>query len=302
MANVTTQLQGLKFGRNYSLSVETGFGNTVTIAPPFTLELDITRNTMAGANVCHLRIYNLGVFTRESLAFNAFNQTEFRSLQLQAGYGSQLSTIFYGNVTQCWSVREKVNFITEIECYDGGFAIINAPTNWAGASFDAGTPMQVVIETLMNALPNVTIGAIGDFSSLPPLLKYTTYSGNPAKILFDITGGAFFIDNSKAFCLAPDEYVVAESEGSAILISDATGLLNTPVREQSLIRFEMLFEPTLNIGSLADVQSKTFPAVNGQYKITAIKHRGIISSTVCGNLVTFAEMNASKSNVPVSPL
>lgn len=293
--------QYLKFGRNYQLSVETGKSGiaqtreTITVTLPFSIEIDITRNTLAGANVCHLRIYNLSSFTREQLAFNSFNTSDYRQLRLDAGYGTKLATVFFGNVTQCWSVREGVNFITEIECYDGGFALVNGEVNWDGATFPVGTPMTTVIATLMKALPNVTIGAIGDFSDT--LVRQTTYSGNPAQILSDITGGAFFIDAGKAYALKPNEYISGNTR--ALLINDSTGLLNTPVREQSIIRFEMLFEPGANIGTLVELDSLTNPATNGKYKLTAIKHRGIISPAVAGKMITIMEMNSSKENVPV---
>ncbi len=292
----------LKFGRNYELSVETGIDSatgsrrTVTITLPFTVEIDITRNTLAGANVCHLRIYNLARQAREDIVFNAFNTSDYRQVRLLAGYGANLSTAFVGNVTQCWSVREGTNFITELESYDGGFAIVNGENTWAGASFNAGTPQNIVIATLMKALPNVTPGAIGAFNEAIP--KDVTYSGNPAQILTDITGGAFFIDSGKAYVLKPNEYIQANNV--ALVVNDATGLLNTPVREQSMLRFEMLFEPSMSIGTLIQLASGTFPDVNGYYKVTSVKHRGIISPVVGGKMTTIVEMNSSKENIPVT--
>ena len=49
-----------KFGRNYLLTVQDDVGvllSTVTL--PITIEFDITRNTLASANVCQIRLYNL---------------------------------------------------------------------------------------------------------------------------------------------------------------------------------------------------------------------------------------------------
>lgn len=288
----------MKLGRNYELKVETLSGDTLTIMLPFTMEMDITRNTLSSANVCQVRLYNLSELNRNQIFFNAFNQSKFRSIILKAGYGTNLSTVFTGNISQAWSVREGVNFITQIECYDGGFAFVNGNVDIA---FPAGTPLKTVITTLMTQLPGVTVGAVGNFSGV--LNRGNTYSGNPAQILFELTGGAFFIDNGKAYALQSDEYVPQVGTNALsqpiITVNAETGLLNTPVLEQTIVRFEMLFEPSLNVGRLVNLQSTTNRNLNGIYKITAVKHRGMISGTVSGSLTTIGEFINSKENVPV---
>lgn len=288
----------IKFGRNYELKVETLSGSTLTIGLPFTCEFDITRNTLSSANVCQVRLYNLSELNRNQIYFNAFNQSKFRSIILKAGYGDTLTTVFTGNISQAWSVREGVNFITQIECYDGGFAFVNGNVDIA---FPAGTPLTTVIATLMAQLPNISIGAIGNFTGV--LNRGNTYSGNPAQLLFELTGGAFFVDNGKAYALQSDEFVpqlgAAAQSQPIVVVNDQTGLLNTPVLEQTIVRFEMLFEPSLNIGRLVSLQSTTNKNLNGIYKITSVKHRGIISSVVSGNLITIGEFINSKENVPV---
>lgn len=288
----------MKFGRNYELKVETISGDTLTIALPFTVEIDITRNTLSSANVCQIRLYNLSELNRNQIFFNAFNQSKFRSILLKAGYGTNLSTIFTGNISQAWSVREGVNFITQIECYDGGFAFVNGNVDIA---FPAGTPLQTVITTIMNQLPGVSVGAVGNFAGF--LNRGNTYSGNPAQLLFEITGGAFYIDNGKAYALQSDEYIPqvgGTAQGQPIIVvNDDTGLLGTPVLEQTIIRFDMLFEPGLNVGRLVSLLSTTNPNLNGIYKVTSVKHRGVISGTVSGTMITTGEFINSKENIPV---
>src|ERR1017187_1050595 len=95
-----------KFGRNYILTVETQNNDLLIIQPPFTVEFDITRNTLTSANVCSIRIYNLSQNNRNKIRFNIMDTGDFRSVQLQAGYGTNLPIIFSGNITQAWSVRE----------------------------------------------------------------------------------------------------------------------------------------------------------------------------------------------------
>ena len=84
------------------------------------------------------------------------------------------------------------------------------------------------------------------------LTQSRTYSGNIAHILTEESGGAFFIDAGKAYLLKNEEHVVATLP--AIVVNASTGLLNTPVLEETMGRFEMIFEPTLNIGTLVTVR------------------------------------------------
>lgn len=300
-------MSNTKFGRNYQLSIQLPSllpgvelpgaaslpTSTLIIKPPLTIEFDITRHSLASANTCQVRIYNLSRDSASQIYFNSFNNQDFRIIQLQAGYGTNLSTIFTGNITQAWSVREGVNFITQIECYDGGWSLVNANIN---LSFVAGTPYQVIIETIMNSIPNVGFGACSVF--LGATSKGETYSGNPKDILTQLTGGAFYIDKGKAYCITSGQYV-QYTDSLFIEINSSTGLLNTPILEQSMLRFELLFSPELNVNDLINLTSTTEPILNGHYIVTSVKHRGIISQAVCGSLITEVELLIPKSAVPV---
>jgi hypothetical protein len=291
-----------KFGRNYILLVQLQDGSTLTIQPPFTVEFDITRNILTSANVCSIRIYNLGVINRNQIEFNIYNQTEFRAVQLLAGYGNTLATIFHGNITQAWSVREGVNFITQIECFDGGFAYNNAQQNF---QFPAGTPNQVVIETLVANLGihKVMTGAIGNFPGTTQRAK--SYSGSTTNLLSTLTGGGFFIDNSYANCLGNSECL----QGNIPLINSQSGLLGTPVREQNILTFDILFEPRVQAGQIIELESLTATqatiqtpkqAINGFYKISSVKHRGMISEAVCGDAITTLGMLVNPNGTPLT--
>lgn len=289
----------IKFGRNYKIDIETELGTTLEVTLPFTIEFDIIRTTLSSANICQVRLYNLAQVKRSQIAFNVFNQSKYRPILLKAGYGTNLTTIFSGNMSQAWSVREGVNFITQIECFDGGFAFVNGKIE---ISFPAGTPLQIVIRTLMEKLSDygISLGAVGTFPGV--LSKGNTYNGNIAQILFELTGGAFFIDNETAYALPSNEYATGLGSGiqsqPVVIINTDTGLLNTPVLEQSIIRFDMLFEPSLNVGRLANLISLTNPLLNGLYIVTSVKHRGIISESVAGSLITTVEFFYSKVLIP----
>lgn len=288
----------LKFNRIYQLSVGLYNGGVLNVALPFTCEFDITRNTLTSANVAQFRIYNLSQKNRGQLLRNALDYgLPFQSVTFRAGYGTGVPPImFTGNVSQAWSVREGTNFITTIECYDGGYAFINGTYD---RTWIAGTPRNVIIADMMNTLPFVTVGAIGDFPDPIPPGRNNTYSGRTTDLLKELTGGAFFIDSGKAYALKTNEYLLRAN--GVTVVNAATGLLGTPVLERSILHFEMLMEPGLNIGESVLLQSSTADAIyNGQYKITAVKHRGIVSPVVSGRAITTGEFYFSKTPTPVA--
>lgn len=284
-----------KFGRAYKLEVQTANGNILTVELPFTIEFDIIRNTLTSANVCQIRVYNLSAVNRNQIRFNISDYGQFRLVRLSAGYGKRLVKIFEGNVSQAWSVREGTNFITQIESYDGGFAFNNGFIN---RQYAAGTPIkQALTDMAANGLPNVSPGAVGDYPGT--LSRSNSYSGNTASILSELTGGGFFVDTGKSYLLRTNEYI---EDGGVLVINSETGLLGTPILEQTIVRFDMIFEPALNVGRKIRLSSLTEGNFNGEYKVTSIKHRGMISESVAGSVITTGEFFYNKLLTGVSPL
>lgn len=281
-------LSNTKFGRNYLLLIQLQNGSILSITPPFTIEFDITRNILSSANVCSIRIYNLSSQNRNQIEFNIYNQSAFRSVKLYAGYGTNLPSIFQGNISNAWSVREGTNFITQIECYDGGYAYNNAQTN---QNYPAGTPNIVILGSLISSLKSfeVSMGALGIYSGVT--LRAKSYTGPTTQLLSELTNGGFFIDNGIANCLGNNECLL----GSIPTIDAQSGLLGTPVREQSILTFDMIFEPRVQAGQYILLQSLTAAlatlqvssqSINGFYKVSSVKHRGMISESVCGSVIT----------------
>lgn len=266
-----------KLGRNYFLKVQTLEGDFIEIRPPFTLEFDVSRNILTSANQAAMRIYNLSPTNRSALRKDVTDYDLRVDLSLQAGYGQNLPTIFQGTVKQAWSHRQKVDFITEIEGLDGGFAMVNGFSNQA---FGAGEPNVSVLRRLMNDLPGVQPGTIGNFPGT--LVRGASYSGRTADLLAELSDGSFFIDNGRANLLGDNECLVGEIDE----ITAATGLLGTPIRELNILRVEMMFEPRLILGQKIKLESSTANNFNGFYRVISLHHRGTISESVCGDALT----------------
>ncbi len=266
-----------KYNRNYKLLVQKKDGTTLQVTRPFTVEFDIHRNSLSSANVCQLRVLNLAPNNRKQIRHNQYDWGDQRTVAFMAGYGEKLSLAFQGNITQAWSVREGVNMVTQIECFDGGYAYVNAVTN---SQYPKNTPQRSIVDSLVNQLPGVGRGAIGNYPGQIP--RGNSYSGSTTNILGEVTGGGFFIDNTKAHCLNDNECI----ETAIPLINAASGLLGTPVLEEQYINLEMLFEPSIRVGQLVQLESVTDGFFNGTHKVLSIKHRGTISDAVCGTAVT----------------
>lgn len=296
----------LKFGRNYILTVTTGdnvlgvnVGSTqaqnnqlLIIRPPLTVEFDITRKILSSANVCQIKIFNLSENNRNQIRFNIQDTQIFRRIQLQAGYGeSNLPVIFSGNINQAWSERDGVNFVTVIECFDAGFAFANGFTS---ETFPSSTAKTDLLSSLIDSLPGVTRGAIGNYPG--NLSRGNAVVGNTCDLLRTESGGGFFIDNGQAHILGNNEYI----DDTPIMKVDArTGLLGTPIREQTILNFDIIFEPMIKPGRLIELQSSTDPSFNGFRKVVSVKHRGMISAAVCGNAITTVSTWFYKSYIPV---
>ena len=298
-----------KFGRNYNLTiwpkvkyldgtvgqVAASLPPLFTIPYPFTIEFDITRKTLASCNVAQLRIYNLSLEHRNLIRFNASDFGYIQQIQFNAGYKNYPPIVFNGNISQAWSAREGQNMVTQIECFDGGFASVNGIVT--NAFFPAGTLLSQVLKSIAGSLPNVSLGSVGSYVQKLP--RDTTFNGNAMDILNQLTGGGFFIDNGKANCLGSNECIATASPTQ---INIQTGLLNTPMLENNIARFDMIFEPTLHAGESVVVTSQTEYNFNGTYKITGVKHKGIISGALCGSAITTGEFINYNVITPVAQL
>lgn len=285
-----------KFGRNYALAITGSFSRVLNVDPNLTIEFEVYRSTFNSANTAKVRIYNLSEAHRNEIQFNVIQAvSEYRSFLLRAGYGTNLPIIFAGNVSECYSVREGSNFITTVECLDGGFAFVNGFLNatYPGSN-DAPTPYTTVMrDAINNSFPHVSVGAIGSFEG--GLIRDNSYSQRTIDFLDELTGSGMFVDNQKAYCLKDNEVIT----GQVDKINAASGLLNTPFLQQTILTFDMIFEPGLLVSQLVTLESMTAQSFNGDYKIISLRHRGTISPAVSGEAITSVGLQSFREFIKV---
>jgi len=310
-----------KFGRNYQLRVESTQKDTFfDITLPKTIEFSLTRHTLGSSNNCNIRVTNLGQKLRDNIRQDWSTFAALRRVQLNAGYGDNLPLIFSGFIQQAWSYREGVDFITNIDCNDGAVPAALSVIQGNEGTFPAGTPMKTVYETLISFLDATSLGLIGDSfiytkdingnitGNLQVLQKSKSYVGNVMQNLINISGQSFFIDNGLAYVLTNKEW--NKVQGKAPIISVDSGLLSTPLLEIQTVTFDMIFEPSLKVGQLIQLQSELSPQLSNAslnasqtgpsdnyYKITSLRHKATISPAVCGDAITNVEFYAVNSPI-----
>jgi hypothetical protein len=271
----------IKFNRQFNLKVETNTNEILEIKTPFTIEFSCKRNVLASANTGNFKVYNLAERTRSLIYKDKFDVLNIKGLEFRAGYDTDAPIIFRGNVQHCFSYRNGVNVITEIECYDGGNAITNSFTNF---SIESGESNGQIIQRLVNDLSGVQGSNIGNIEGQTKRGK--VLFGNTAMILTRETNNSFFIDNEVANVLAEDEVI----EGDIPVITAESGLLEAPRRSDTQLNFKILFEPALLVGQIVELRSQVNNYFNGQYKVEGIEHTGTISEAVGGACETMVSL------------
>lgn len=269
-----------KWTRNYILSVQTGDKTYIDITPPLTLSFRISRNTNASANTARITVLNLSEDTRLKIYKDKYDTKIYKGIELRAGYGEDVRTlplIFKGNIKQAYSHRNGVDYQTDIEAYDGGFAFLNGYTE---RTFAEGTSDFQILGALIKDLPAVNKGVIGSFpGSLP---RGNSMSGSTTALINQVCKDNFFVDNEKAYCLQENECFM----GNVTEINSNTGLMGSPLREENLLTFTMMFEPRLQIGQYVHLTSTTEKLFNGDYKVIGVEHNGTISDAQSGTCTT----------------
>lgn len=273
----------MKFGRTYELSIELDekTHDTIVIRPPLTISFDIVRSTLSSVNTGTISIYNLKEDTRKRIYQDRFDTTTYRRVILKAGYGKDMPTIFRGNLRMAQSQRHGVNYITELDSWDG-YGIINGFTS---RTWPAGTDQKTILSDIIKDMPNVLLGKIGDFPGKS--YRGTSQIGSSWALIPGIAGddAQAFVDNEQANILNLNEALTGDIQ----VIDASTGLLGTPKRNDALIEVKMLFEPRLIVGQILELRSRE-TVYNGQYKVIGFAHTGTISGAVGGECITTVQL------------
>lgn len=283
----------MKSQRQFWCQVTGRSGDVYTIQSPLTLELGIERGIWQSISNGVFRIYNLKESTRSDLYHDWYDFSLFSPIVLRAGYASwntvvgltsqSFPIIFQGTIRQAYSQREGSNWVTTIMAWDGGQGVTSG--DYTGA-LDMSTSLATQINSLIAAMPGVMVGYV-DPSLTITQDRATSFVGSPWQMLQSIADAAYadlFIDLQKVYIVAKGSAIPGISGGLGT-ISPAQGLLETPMKQRSIVSFPIIFEPRVLVGQSLVLQSIE-TVNNGSYTVGGISHHGTISDAVGGDLRT----------------
>lgn len=268
----------------------------VTVSYPITLNFEINLGAYKAANSGIFQFYNIAPQTAAKLWLDIYNigKKEIH-LTLYAGYNNAMPMVFYGRVQQCLSYRAEgsTEWVTEVQAFEGGKLF---KYGFISATYTKFTKIEDVINFMLEDDPETKIGCVTP--DIPPLPRNRTFIGQTMDLLGREYGGyEIFIEKGKLHVLGDNDVL----EDELLVITDKSGLLGTPRRANCFVELDILFEPQLKTGQAVSLLSDAMPQFNRAYKVVAIKHAGVISDRVSGNLTTHLTLFAPNGNLKKVP-
>lgn len=249
-----------RFDRAFRLIVQTSDSGAVVVQPPFRIAFTVDKTTDKTLNKANIKIYNLSAVNRDFLVKDA-DDTKKIGVELLIGYGSKVERIFKGSVHVGAVAREGNDLVATLECQDGGYDFRN--------SYTSQTVKGDPVNAILSDMPNTSKGKVTTNRTISN--RPTVLVGNSYKLLGStLTGQRFFIDD-EALNIINDDEVLSDV---IPIVEAATGLLNTPVREEKKVTIQTILNPALRIGNLYQLYSVYAKHLNGVYKIETISYDG----------------------------
>lgn len=280
-----------KFGRTYLLSIQGNNGSQTiySVQPPLTLEFEVVRNMWGGANSGKFKIYNLAEKTRNNLFHVRYDTAieNAQTIRLFAGYESRgnVPMVFFGNVRRCSTMRKRVDWITDIDAWDGGLGMILGQISLEKSGKDWSA--EEILRTISGTMPYVQFGAVGDISIKSS--RGISMAGNSWDIARKMVGSGclMFVDNGMSYAIKETEYLV--KPGATELIVGPNNILGTPRIDAGIMEVDMIFEPSVFVAQSVSVTSLN-SIYNGTYQLRGFRHAGTISGAICDKAITTLQL------------
>lgn len=255
---MTTQ----RFDRDFELVIGIG-SRAVVIRPPLRIVFSADKSVYGQLNTLKLRIYNLKEDHRLKIVKDA-EQAVYLPLILRVGYKGSLEQIFRGSIHVAKTTPELPEIVTDIECIDGGFDIINS---YSSRTIAGG---EDYIEQLLNDMPNTGRGKLAEGTAL---IRPKVAVGPTMDLIrsgLKENEHAFIDDESLNVVRSATQVVDAVLP----LVNARTGLINTPTRERQRVTAQTLMNPEVKIARRLLLESKFAPHLNGLYRVEKITYAG----------------------------
>ena len=268
----------MKFQRNYEIRITTPDGYAITIKPPITCQLEVEQSVKGSSlSNASVTLTNLAPNTRDRLGKDKFTKVDYWQIIILAGYGKTLIEVFRGNIQEGYSYKEKTEWRTKLECYDGAYQVQNG---FMAETFTKDTSMKDAITQSIKNMPQLLAGVLGSPASDATPARGRVVIGNPYNEIQKMTDGQAFISGETLYVLADNEVMPGE-----VFVLSAEGNKTTPKRRDGYLEVDRIFSPELKVGRIAELRS-LIKKYNGQYKIFGIKHSATFSQAEAGDATT----------------
>lgn len=251
-----------QFGRTIKLNI--GNASESVQITSLRVAFSVEKTLTSEPNPAVIRIWNLNASNRNLITSKIYNR-----LSLSVAYREdELRLIYTGDITDTITLRDGVDFITEMTCGDGHAAYTRAGLNktlQAGAS-DA--------DILAEATKSMGLeSGVADLPENRVMPRGRVLTGNARDIMHKIgkNNNADWSVQDGQMTVLPKDKVASDNDG--FILSQETGMINSPEKTDEGLQITCLCNPALRIGGLVRVES-IIPEYNGDYKITELAHAG----------------------------
>ena len=272
------------FNRRSVISVDTVQveGGTDERGGPLGLdvEFEVEKDLGGKPNTASLKIWNLNEDHRKALTAKVSSKTKRARVRIEAGYKDNVSRIFEGDVRHLWHERTGPDVVTNCETGDGEHYVSTARIfrSWA-----PGTPVEVVVRDVALSLGagngNLTEAVAGAVLKGwgPTYTQGTSVGGKTVDVLNRLTrsvGLEWSIQDGTLQFLGTG----ASLQGTAILVSEDTGLVGVPSvdhtgKNAGQVLFKTLMIPDLFPGRKIRLESAE---MQGFFRVVKAKYSGAI--------------------------
>jgi len=253
-----------RFKRDYRLFIRLSEIDVVEIKPPLRIQFEGKKTIISDVNELKLNIYNLNLDKRNKLIKDKAQQGEddkYLQVILQVGYDT-LIDVFIGNIYEAGTRKQGADFITTLVCKDGGFDFRNSFTS------KTVTPSVSIIDELLKDMPNTKKGKV---TTSNPRVRPKVLVGATADLIQENLNNdeTFFIENEKLNIIKENELI----DNIAVVVSSNTGLLNTPLKQETFVIVETLINPAIKTGGQVQLISDIIE-LNNLYRVDTIEYKG----------------------------
>lgn len=274
----------MKWGRYYEIRIKTPEGEQITIKPPISFVMDVSRDMRAQVNNASLIIYNLSPETRNRIYKDLYTFTIRWQISIVAGYGeTELYEIFRGNIEEAYSLKQGTEWITSIKAYDGSWQIRNGFVN---ETMTKDVTLKDSLKRIIHTMPEMLTGVLGS-PSQGESNRGNVVVGNSYDVMQELTDKQTFIDGETVYVMSEEEVIRGDA---FVLESDLN--FTTPKRRDTYLELDTLFSPEIRVGHIAEVRSLE-KRYDGQYKVYGIKHAVTFSEAIRGDAITTVSLNVS---------